>query len=85
PELKIPKAVGCKECNSTGYRGRIAIFEAFLIDDELEKFILTSPSVAALREKAIEKGMITIYQDGIIKVLEGITTIEEVERITGEQ
>jgi len=85
PELKIPKAVGCKECNSTGYRGRIAIFEAFLIDDELEKFILTTPSVAALREKAIEKGMITIYQDAIIRVLEGITTIEEVERITGEQ
>jgi len=84
PKLKIPKTKGCKSCNYTGYRGRIGIFEAFLVDDEMEKFILTNPSIAALREKAIKKGMITMKQDGLIKVLKGITTIEEVERITGE-
>ncbi len=85
PETKIPKAVGCKDCNFTGYRGRTGLYEAFLIDDELEKLILTFPSIAALREKAIKKGMITMYQDGMIKVLEKITTIEEVERVTGEE
>ncbi len=79
---KIPKAVGCQDCNLAGYRERVGIFEAFLVDDEMEKFILTSPSIATLREKAIEKGMITMYQDGLIKVLEGLTTIEEVERVT---
>ncbi|MDP2864213.1 MAG: GspE/PulE family protein [bacterium] len=84
PALKIPQAKGCKDCNFTGYRGRIGIFEAFLVDDEMEKFILTSPSISALREKAIKKGMFTMHQDGIIKVLEGITTIKEVERATGE-
>ena len=84
-QMKIPKAVGCKQCNSTGYRGRTGAYEAFLIDDELEKFILTSPSIAALREKAVKKGMVTMYQDGIIKVIKGITTIEEVERVTGEE
>jgi len=84
PALKIPQAKGCKDCNFTGYQGRIGIFEAFLVDDEMEKFILTSPSISALREKAIKKGMFTMHQDGIIKVLEGITTIEEVERVTGE-
>lgn len=84
-QMKIPKAIGCKECNSTGYRGRTGAYEAFLIDDELEKFILTSPSIAALREKAVKKGMVTMYQDGIIKVIKGITTIEEVERVTGEE
>jgi type II secretory ATPase GspE/PulE/Tfp pilus assembly ATPase PilB-like protein len=84
PETKIPKIVGCQDCNFTGYRGRIGIFEAFLVDDEIEKFILTSPSIADLREKVIKKGMITMYQDGLIKVLEGVTTIEEVERVTGE-
>jgi type II secretory ATPase GspE/PulE/Tfp pilus assembly ATPase PilB-like protein len=84
PELEIAKAVGCKDCNFTGYRGRIGIYEMFLVDDEMEKFILTSPSIAALREMAQKKGMILIRQDGFIKVLEGITTIEEVERITGE-
>jgi len=80
--LKIVKIKGCSECNSTGYKGRIAIFEAFLVDSELENFILTSPSISALKEKAIEKGMITMYQDGLIKVLEGVSTIEEIERVT---
>jgi len=84
-QMKIPKAIGCKQCNSTGYRGRTGAYEAFLIDDELEKFILTSPSIAALREKAVKKGMVTMHQDGMIKVIKGITTIEEVERVTGEE
>ena len=82
--LKIPQAKGCKDCNFTGFKGRIGIFEAFLVDNEMEKFILTSPSISALREKAIKKGMLTMRQDGIIKVLEGITTIGEVERVAGE-
>ena len=84
PELKIPKIKGCRNCNFTGHRGRVGIFETFLVDDEMENFILTSPSISALRKKAIEKGMVTMKQDGLIKVLEGITTIEEVERVTGE-
>jgi len=82
--LKIPKAIGCPDCNFTGFRGRTGIYEVFLVDPEMEKFILSSPSISALREKAIEKGMVPMYQDGLIKVLRGITTIEEVERVTGE-
>ena len=82
--LKIPQAVGCKNCNFTGFKGRIGVFEAFFVDDEMEKFILTKPAIAALKEKAIKRGMLTIKQDGLVKVLEGITTIEEVERVTGE-
>ncbi len=82
--LKIPEAVGCEDCNFTGYRGRIGIFEAFLIDDEMENFILTSPSIASLRERVIKKGMVTIKQDGLMKALEQVTTIEEVERVVGE-
>lgn len=83
--LKIPQIKGCKNCNFTGYRGRVGLFETFLVDDEMEKFILKSPSIAELRNLAVKKRMIPIYQDGLIKVLEGITTIEEVERVTGEQ
>ena len=82
--IKTPKVKGCKYCNFTGYRDRTGIFEAFLIDDEIEKFILTNPLVATLRKKVIERGMLTIKQDGLIKVLEGLTTLEEVERIAGE-
>jgi type II secretory ATPase GspE/PulE/Tfp pilus assembly ATPase PilB-like protein len=79
--LKIPRAKGCKHCNFTGFRGRTGIFEAFLVDEEMEKFILKGPPIAALRKEAIEKGMVTMQQDGLIKVLNGVTTIEEVERI----
>ncbi len=81
--LKLKKPKGCKECNHTGYRGRIGIFEAFLVDEEIEQLILTSPPINVLRETAKKKGMVTLQQDGILKVLEKITTIEEVERITG--
>jgi type IV pilus assembly protein PilB len=84
PGLKIPQAKGCPNCNFTGYRGRIGIFEAFLVTDEMERFILASPSIAGLRKKAIEEGMVTMRQDGLIKVLQGITTLEEVERVAGE-
>ena len=83
--IKIPQIKGCAYCNGTGFKGRVGIFEAFLIDDEMEKFILTSPSISALREKAIKGGMITMKEDGLMKVLEGITTLEEVERVAGEE
>jgi type IV pilus assembly protein PilB len=90
PEIKIPKIekglkisqpAGCEDCNFTGFKGRCGIYEIILFDDEMEKFILKEQSIAALREKAKEKGMVTMYQDGLIKVLEGITSIEEVERV----
>jgi len=84
PDLKIPKPTGCPHCNFTGYRGRIGIYETFIVDDEMEKFILTSPSIVAMRELAIKKGMVLMRQDGLIKVLEKITTIDEVERVAGE-
>ena len=83
-KLKIPKIKGCQFCNFTGYQGRVGVFESFLVDDEMEKFILTMPSIPAMRDLSIKKGMTTMFQDGLIKVLEGITTMEEVERVTGE-
>jgi type II secretory ATPase GspE/PulE/Tfp pilus assembly ATPase PilB-like protein len=83
-KFKIPKAVGCQNCNFTGYRGRVGIFETFLVDDEMERFILTNPSIVDMRELAIKRGMILMRQDGLMKVLEGVTTIEEVERVAGE-
>jgi len=83
PGLKVPQAKGCKNCNFTGYRGRTGVFEAFLVGEEMEKFILQNPSIATLRKEAIKRGMVPMQQDGLMKVLNGITTIEEVERITG--
>ncbi len=81
-DIKILKIHGCNVCNNTGYQGRTGIFESFLIDDEVQQFILGSPSISALKQLVIKKGMVTMRQDGFIKVIEGITTIEEVERVT---
>lgn len=82
-QVKIPQAKGCPACNKTGYRGRIGIFECFLIDSKMEQFILKEPSISALGEFAQKQGMVSLRQDGLIKVLQGITTIEEVERVAG--
>ncbi len=80
-DIKIPKTVGCKECNFTGYKGRVGIFEALPIDDDMEDFLSKSPSTSEIRKKAIEKGMVAIKQDGLIKVLDKITTLDEVNRV----
>ncbi len=82
--LKIPKAVGCKDCNFTGYRGRTGIYEALSVDDEMENFILDAPSISALKERAIKKGMLPMKQDGLLRVLQGMTTLEEVEKVAGQ-
>ena len=83
-QTKIPHAnpKGCEFCNFTGYQGRIGIFEAFRVDDEMENLILRSPSIPELRDKAIAKGMLPMYLDGVVKVLTGKTTLDEVHRVT---
>lgn len=75
---------GCEACNFTGYKGRQGLFEAFLVDSEMEKFILTNPPVSSIRDLAIKKGMVTMYQSGLIDVVLGNTTIEEVMRVVEE-
>ena len=75
------KEGGCQACNFTGYRGRQGLFEAFLVDSEMERFILTNPPVSLIRELAIKKGMVTMYQSGLIDILLGKTTFEEVARV----
>jgi type II secretory ATPase GspE/PulE/Tfp pilus assembly ATPase PilB-like protein len=79
------KEGGCQACNFTGYRGRQGLFEAFLVDSSMEKFILTDPPVSLIREKAIKKGMVTMYQSGLIDVALGITTMEEIQRVVEEE
>ena len=83
PDIKIASAKGCEYCNSTGYKGRIGIFEALIVDDEMQDFILTSPSSSAMQKLAIKKGMTTMKQDGLIKVLNGVTTMDEIKRVGG--
>jgi len=79
--LKLFHGKGCAECNNTGYYGRIGIFEVFLISDKISQLILQKATGAEIQKEAINKGMITMVQDGYLKVLEGITTIEEIMRV----
>jgi type II secretory ATPase GspE/PulE/Tfp pilus assembly ATPase PilB-like protein len=81
--IKIACSQGCSECNFTGYQGRLGVFEAWLVDPDMEEIILSKPSSEELKRAAIEKGMVTMYQDGWLRALEGLTTIEEIERIVG--
>ncbi len=82
-KIKIARANknGCEACNFTGYKGRKGLFEAFLVDIEMEKFILENPPVSSIRELAVKKGMVTMYQSGLIDIIQGTTTFEEVIRV----
>lgn len=80
-KIAAVKEGGCKACNFTGYKGRKGLYEIFLIDTQMEKFILTNPSVSSIKELLVKKGMRTIYQSGLIEVALGETTLEEVLRV----
>lgn len=73
----------CPACGGRGWKGRIGVFEVFHIDDEIEKLILQQPSEALIRNQAVKQGMLSLQQDGILKVLQGITSLEELKRVAG--
>ncbi len=78
----LRSAVGCEECHGTGYRGRIGIFEVLDVDAEVEKLILTGAvSEYQVRQIAEQQGMLSMVQDGVLKAVDGITTIDEVFRV----
>jgi len=79
--LKLYKGQGCQECNQTGYLGRIAIFEVLKITPTINRMILQQESAKNIEEQAKKEGLIMMKQDGYLKALEGITTIEEVLRV----
>ena len=79
---KIYRGRGCPACLNTGYLGRTGIFELMLIDDTIQNLILKTSDANAIKHKAVENGMITLRTNGAQKVLSGITTIEEVFRVT---
>jgi general secretion pathway protein E len=79
---KIYRGKGCPSCLNTGYRGRTGIFELMILDDSIKNLILKTSDANAIKRQAVEQGMLSLRQDGAQKVLDGITTIEEVFRIT---
>ena len=79
--LKLYKGAGCQFCGNTGYLGRVGIYEVLVMTQAIAKLVLEHASSAAIEEEAISSGMVTMKQDGYMKVLEGITTMEEVLRV----
>ena len=78
--VKIMKGEGCPVCRNTGYKGRTGLYEVMEIDDELRELILVGASSMELKKKSMEHGMITLRRSGLRKVMQGMTTLEEVER-----
>lgn len=80
--IQLFKGVGCKTCNNTGYKGRIALYEVMVMGDGLKELVLQGASTAELKTEAIRLGMRTLRMSGIGKLKEGVTSIEEVLRVT---
>lgn len=76
--MKVFSAGGCEKCNMTGYTGRIGIFEAIKTDENIEKVMMENPSEREIKKVARKQGILTMREDGIVKILNGITSIEEV-------
>jgi type IV pilus assembly protein PilB len=80
--VKIFKGRGCNACNNTGYKGRTGLYEVLEIDDEMRELILVGASAVELKKKGMERGMLTLRRSGLIKIKDGVTTLEEVARET---
>jgi general secretion pathway protein E len=83
-EAILYRAAGCDACRGTGYRGRTVVTEILTMTDPLRRLVLDGGDARALRQAAVESGMRTMYADGALKALAGITSIEEVMRVTSD-
>jgi type IV pilus assembly protein PilB len=80
--LRLFRGKGCERCSNTGYKGRVALYEVMPIDDELREMVLAGASAFELRQRSIQKGMISLRGSGLEKIRQGITTVDEVVRET---
>ncbi len=83
-EWKFFKGAGCDKCNNTGYKGRLGIYEILTMSDEIKASLSEKISEYEVRELAKKQGMVTMQQDGALKILDGLTTVEEITRVAGE-
>ena len=83
-ELRLWHAKGCGACGQTGYKGRSAIHEVLVMNDDIRKRVLKHEDAGVIQEEARRHGMRTMYEDGLLKALQGVTTLEEVLRVAEE-
>jgi len=79
--LSLYKGQGCDACSNTGYKGRVGIFEVLTISEKIRSMIMSHEAAQTIEKVSLEEGMTTMQQDGFLKVLEGVTTIEEILRV----
>jgi type II secretory ATPase GspE/PulE/Tfp pilus assembly ATPase PilB-like protein len=82
--IKFYKAGGCERCNKEGYKGRMGIYEVLEVDDDMKKMISQKASSEEIEKVSRQKGMITMVEDGFAKAVQGLTSIEEILRVTRE-
>ena len=80
-EFRVYKSVGCDECHNTGFKGRQGIFEAIYMDDAVAAAAITNPNEKEIKIAAIPQKILDMRQDGVLKVIKGETTIEEMGRV----
>ncbi|OGY89119.1 MAG: hypothetical protein A2458_02575 [Candidatus Kerfeldbacteria bacterium RIFOXYC2_FULL_38_9] len=83
-DINFYRGKGCRECNNRGYKGRVGIYEILEVTDEIRKAILDNASSKELFDLATKQGMMTMAQDGFLKAKQGLTTIDEILRVTKE-
>lgn len=83
-KITLYKPIGCPQCNQSGYKSRTGIFECLVTSEKINKLVLNKSSIADIHKQAVAEGMITMTQDGMIKALEGITSLEEIMRVRNE-
>jgi len=81
-KVKVYKANGCSSCNNTGYKGRTGLFEVMEVTDDIKDIILSRAHSKEIKKKAMEQGMMTLRQSGLLKISEGITSVEEVLKVS---
>lgn len=84
-EIRVFQGKGCEVCNNTGYTGRIGVFEVLVMSPKIEELLVAKEDASRIAKQAIEEGMTTMFEDGLKKIQQGLTTVEEIIRATKEQ
>ncbi len=84
-EILLYKPVGCEKCGGIGYRGRLAIIEFLVMNDAIRKMVMAHQESGKIQDQAVQDGMLTMYDDGVVKALKGLTSLDEVLRVTSSE
>ena len=85
PGAQVYRPVGCEQCRGSGYKGRTGIHELLVLDEAMRKAVLEGRDASVLHGIALQSGMLSLHEDGLRKVAAGVTTLDELARVTQDQ